>query len=185
MDYKIILAENQVFETERLILRKIELSDAKDIFEYSSDEKTVKYIGFDVHKSIEDTEEAIVNYFIPNRLITWGIIDKENKKLIGTIDLRIKNKQASFGWIINKKYWGKGITFEAASCLKKFAFNSLEVEVISCIHDIDNPNSGRVMEKLEMNKLGHVWKYEKGENHLMAYWAITKNEYMDRSMTKI
>ena len=37
-NYKLILAQNQEIETERLLLRPVTLEDAEGMYEYSSDE---------------------------------------------------------------------------------------------------------------------------------------------------
>ncbi len=39
-------AENQRIETECLILRPVTLADAEDMYEYASDEETVRYVFF-------------------------------------------------------------------------------------------------------------------------------------------
>ena len=44
MNYPLIFAENQRIETERLILRPVTLADAEDMYEYASDEETVRYV---------------------------------------------------------------------------------------------------------------------------------------------
>ncbi|HBC90047.1 MAG TPA: N-acetyltransferase [Lactococcus sp.] len=178
-DKQVILAELQVFETERLVFRKIELSDKEDMFEYASDPEVVRYVTFPEHKSLEMTEESIVNYFIPNRLICWGVVDKQSGKMIGTIDLRLEGDQAIFGWVLNRKFWGRGLMPEAAAYLRDLAFNQLEVQVITAEHDAENPKSGRVMEKIGMRKIGQVYTYIAKEKRsvLCDYWALTKAEY--------
>ena len=47
----LLLAENIVLETERLILRPLTLEDAADVFEYVSDEETMEHI-FEPHTSL-------------------------------------------------------------------------------------------------------------------------------------
>lgn len=44
MNYPLIFAENQRIETECLILRPVTLADAEDMYEYASDEETVRYV---------------------------------------------------------------------------------------------------------------------------------------------
>ena len=43
-NHYVIFAENQVLETERLLLRPLTLADAKDMFEYASDEETTTFV---------------------------------------------------------------------------------------------------------------------------------------------
>lgn len=51
---KLLLAEYAVLETERLILRPLTLEDTADVFEYVSDEETMKYI-FKPHTTLQQT----------------------------------------------------------------------------------------------------------------------------------
>ena len=52
----------QTLETERLILRKFELSDAELVYKnWTSDPLVTKHLSWDVHKSLDDTIEY-VNY---------------------------------------------------------------------------------------------------------------------------
>ncbi len=48
-----------VLETPRLILRKISLKDAQDIFDYAKDPEVSKYLSWEPHKSFEDSVKFI------------------------------------------------------------------------------------------------------------------------------
>ena len=62
MNYPLIFAENQRIETERLILRPVTLADAEDMYEYASDEETVRYV-FLKNQTIAET--TLLNFL-------WG-----------------------------------------------------------------------------------------------------------------
>ena len=175
----ILLAEHQVFETDRLILRKVELTDATDIFEYCSNPEVVKSLTISPHETIDVSKDGIVNYFMSNRLTSWAIVDKESQKMIGTIDMRITGSQASFGWVLNDKFWGKGLMPEAAKCLRDFAFDVLNFQVLTADHMSENVKSGRVMEKIGMKKTGQIYLYmnKLKKSVLCDYYALTKEEY--------
>ncbi|MHC5218098.1 GNAT family N-acetyltransferase [Enterococcus sp. LJL128] len=157
VNYNLILAENQRLETERLVLRPVTLADASDMFEYASDEETVVYV-FPLHQRLEDTEAAIADYFMSNPLGKYGIELKENKKLIGAIDLRVEpaNKIAEIGYSLSRKYWGYGLVPEACEALLELGFEKLQLIRIFAKHDEENPNSGRVMDKIGMKEEGRI-----------------------------
>jgi hypothetical protein len=50
---------NPTLETERLILRKLEISDAQDIFDYAKHLEVAKYMTWEAHKSIENAKGFI------------------------------------------------------------------------------------------------------------------------------
>ena len=51
---KIELADVPVLETERLLLKKLSLNDAEDIFEYANEEEVTKYVIWNRHNSVVD-----------------------------------------------------------------------------------------------------------------------------------
>lgn len=149
------LAKHRILETDRLILRPITLDDAADLFEYASDPENTKHT-FPTHKSIDETNWVISNLFMSAPLGNFAIELKENGKMIGTCDLRINEgeKSAELAYAINKKYWGNGYAPEAAQHLLEFAFNTLNVQRVWAKFASENGASGRVMEKIGMEKEG-------------------------------
>lgn len=179
-DKNLLLAEHETLETTRLFLRKLELSDAEEMFEYASDPMVARYTSFNPHDSLDTTKLTLANFFLPNRLTHWAMIEKTSGKLIGEITFHfINDKIVEFGWVLNRKFWGKGYAVEAGQALFALCFNFLGVEVIQAQHLVENKNSGRVMEKLGMTQLGQVYSYfPKFEKPVLTrYWALSKAEF--------
>lgn len=177
------MAKHNTIETPRLLLRPVTLKDAEDMHEYASDEKTTYYV-FDRHTSMKETEEAIVSYFIEEPLGKFGIELKATGKLIGTIDLRVKDseKRALIGYTLNKDYHGSGYMTEAANRVLELGFDTLGLGCIAALHDERNAVSGKVMERLGMQKEGvlrHVAQWKQGEWFNDVYYSILKSEYDD------
>ncbi len=180
VNINLVLAEHQTLQTERLILRKLQLEDAPEMFNYASNPEVARFTSFEPHDSLETTRATIAKFFLPNSLYHWGIVEKTSGQLIGEIFLNpINEKTVELGWILNQDHWGKGIMPETAECLLALSFDKLEVKVIQAKHFTENAKSGRVMEKLGMKHLGKVYSYfPKFENPLLTdYWAITRDEY--------
>lgn len=72
MNRNVILAEHQRFETERLILRKVEITDAEAMFEYGSDPETVRFITIPPYEDIEATKAGIADFFCSEPLGLLG-----------------------------------------------------------------------------------------------------------------
>ena len=179
MDKNLILAEHEVFETERLILRKLEMTDAEDLFEIFSNPEIVRYVTFRAHHSIEETKAELANKLLHQRLMMWGIVEKTSQKVIGMISLYVKADKGEFAWNLNQKFWGKGLMPEAAQTLVDFAFNELGLKVLTADHFAENQKSGRVMEKIGMKKRGQIYAYIKKleKSVLCDYWALTLEDY--------
>jgi ribosomal-protein-alanine N-acetyltransferase len=52
-----VLRDLPTLETDRLLLCKIVLDDIEDIFAYASDPEVPKYMPWEPHRSLEDTDE--------------------------------------------------------------------------------------------------------------------------------
>lgn len=68
--------------TERLILRKIDMSDILHIFEYASDKEMTTYTVWDAHQSLHDTQkyiEKIVSGYEKKSSSPWNLIKRGTK----------------------------------------------------------------------------------------------------------
>lgn len=174
----------QTIETDRLILRRFELSDAGNMFKnYCGKEKITEYLSWSRHKSVSDTVSYLKDFVLPeydkNNTYRWAVVWKDNNEVIGCIDVCDSNERkrcAELGWVIGDAYWGKGIMPEAAKSVVKYLF-SVGYERIQATHHIDNRKSGRVMEKIGMQYEGILKKFSMfKDNNLIdcCMWAITK-----------
>ena len=114
-------------ETDRLILRKIQKSDAKDMLKnYCNDEDVVKFLPWYPHKDIKVTKQYIRNvikkYHIEKEnSYHWVIVLKETTEVIGAIDFGKYDKinsNCELGYCLSKSYWNKGI-MPLNTCLKQ------------------------------------------------------------------
>ena len=102
-------------ETERIILRPWQDSDAEALFKYASDPDVGPRAGWPPHKSVEDSLEIIRTVF--NAEGMWAVIWKESGEAIGGVgylpasasNLKIAEDHAEVGYWIARPYWGKGI----------------------------------------------------------------------------
>ncbi|MCJ8288807.1 MAG: GNAT family N-acetyltransferase [Crocinitomicaceae bacterium] len=146
--------------TERLLLRKIEASDYKEILLLRTDETVTKFIERPVNKQIKDEPGArklikeLNGYIERNESITWGIVLKNNPQVIGTICLwnfSQNHKTAEVGYELNPKFHGKGIMSEAIKTIVDFGFNQLKLDKIEAFTHNKNENSNKLLEKNGFN----------------------------------
>lgn len=175
-----LLEEHSKLESERLFLRPITLEDAKDIYEYSADEETTKYL-FNPHKDLAQTTKMIENYFLKEPLGKYALVLKKSNKMIGAIEFRVHewNKSGELGFTMNRKFWGKGYMNEAGNLILDLAFNKLGLERVFSESDTRNTASSNLMRRLGMTHEGTMRK-----NHMIrgtlvdsVYYSILKEEY--------
>lgn len=147
----------ETLETDRLILRLWQVEDVMDMYEYASDLRVGPNAGWPVHEQIE-TSEKIIEGFIKDKDV-YAIVLKSENKVIGSIglhhikpdNLEVGQTQKEIGYVLNPKYWGKGIIPEAVAATLKYGFEVLKADLIWCCHFSFNENSKRVIKKTGFN----------------------------------
>jgi RimJ/RimL family protein N-acetyltransferase len=145
-------------ETERLILRELEYTDEKDLFEMDSDPEVHLFIENNPVKSIDEITkviEILKKQYKENGIARWAVIDKLTNECIGWSGLKYfnqpLNKHNNFyelGYRFKKKHWGKGFATESSIAILDYGFANLNVDKIFAITDPKNANSKKVLTKL-------------------------------------
>jgi len=154
------LPELPKLESERLILRKIILEDALDIFEYAHVPEVAEFLPWFPHQSIQDSIEFIKfteEKFESDEWIILGIELKENRKtdrFNRYSRLKGVNNCADIGYVISKNFWGKGMMTEALKEVIKYCFDELADEPVEAHCEEANIGSWKVMKKCGMKNEG-------------------------------
>ena len=177
----LLMVQHNHIESERIILRPVSLDDAEDMFEYTSDEETTRYL-YDKHKDLDQTKNFIANYFLEEPIGKYALVLKENNKMIGAIEFRVheSNKCGELGYTLNRNFWGKGYMTEAGKAILELAFNVLNLVRVFAECDVINRASGKVLDRLGMKCEGIHRKSHMTKGTLLdsAYYSILKEEYV-------
>jgi ribosomal-protein-alanine N-acetyltransferase len=138
------------------LLSEVMLDDFKQLV---SDPDIMRFIG--EPQSNEQAHSMFLNYleYRPKYgLGSWALIEKETKEFIGYGILRFlwDTRSAEIGYVLSKKYWGKGLAVEAARAILRWGFERSDVSSIAGLADPQNLASIRVLEKLGMQYTGIV-----------------------------
>ena len=139
------------FETERLILRPWQDSDAEALYEYAKDDRVGPAAGWPPHTSVENSREIIRK--VLSKPETYAVVLKETGRAIGSIGLHFhsdlaKENEPELGYWIGRPFWGRGLVPEAARALLNHAFLDLGCSQVWCGYYEGNERSKRVQEKL-------------------------------------
>ena len=173
-------------ETERLILRRWEESDAEDLYKYASDPDVGPIAGWPAHQSLDESRYVIKNVF--NGQEAYAVCLKEDGKAIGAIELKLNghtdmtehDDECELGYWLGKPFWGQGIMPEAARELLRHAFEDVGMTKVWCGYYEGNIKSKRVQEKVGFH---YQWKSEGVDVPLMhEKWtghvsSITKDQW--------
>lgn len=182
VSYDEILKNNTRIVSENIILRPFSIEDSEDVLEYGKDKKVTKYLTWDSFYTLEDAKNIIENYY-KKQLNTYAIELKCLKKCIGCIDIRVdsKNNKATFGYVLNSKYWGRGIMTEALKVILDLSFNKLKLNKVEGCHYVGNEGSGKVMQKCMMKYEGTALEevFVKGKYFDVVHYGITRKQYKE------
>lgn len=142
------------FETERLILRSWEESDAEELFCYAKDPAVGLSAGWPPHTSVENSREIIRDALSGPE--TYAVVLQETGNPIGCAALfrngegsiPLSDGEAELGYWLGVPYWGQGIIPEACRELVRHGFEDLGLDRIWCGNFEGNSNSERVWGKL-------------------------------------
>lgn len=179
-----IFSRLPMLETPRLILRKMAMTDAQDMYDYSSDPEVSRHVLWDAHRSVQESRaylRYILRQYRYNEPSSWGIELRETGRLIGTIGFMWWNKDnrsAEIGYSLSRAHWNHGYMTEALREVIDFGFNEMALHRIEAQHETTNPASGRVMEKVGMRKEGVLRGrlYNKGRYVDVALYAILRGD---------
>lgn len=109
----------KIIETPKFILRPATLKDVPDIYEYLSQDKVVKYLPFNPHRTMSDTKRFVQLFFLNNyrqgKVGNYVVYHKAHKKVIGNVginNVRPRSKEGEIAICINPKYWGNNFSTE-------------------------------------------------------------------------
>jgi ribosomal-protein-alanine N-acetyltransferase len=151
---------NIQIETERLIIRTLDESDAEQLHRVVSQEEVVRYLPEDV-MSIDEVREIIswlrrcYNENRPDKIIKWtlGIVLKETGTIIGWVGLGpldFSPGEIEIFYGLSQEHWGRGIATEASCALLKYGFETIGLKRIVAVTKTENVGSAKVLEKLGM-----------------------------------
>lgn len=142
-----------VFNTQRLTLRQLNLSDAEAIAVLRSNDIVNQYIDRPKHKSKEDALDFInkMNLSIKrNQSLYWAICLKGSAVLIGTCcmwSFSASKTVAEMGYELHPDFHRQGFIQEAVQPIIHYAFANLGLQKLEAYTHRDNLGSIRLLQK--------------------------------------
>ena len=153
---------NGVIETKRLLFRAWRVEDAEELFVLASDSEVGPRAGWPPHQSVEESREVIESVFASDHV--WALVEKDTGRIVGCMgyytheesNIGIAEEEAEVGYWIGRPYWNQGLCTEALRAMVDYCFNVVGYVTLWSDYFVDNPASGRVMEKCGFRDTGRV-----------------------------
>ena len=144
-------------ETERLVLRPLVVSDGARVARFTSDLDVSRMMTSIPHPYIRIAAEGWILIGRARahleRDYTFGV-ELAGEGLIGCVGAhRRKGEAVEIGYWLGKPFWGQGFATEAVGA---FVFEAQRLGPLEAGHFVDNPASGRVLEKAGFSYTGET-----------------------------
>lgn len=153
----------QELVTRRLVVRRLEASDAEKVFAYRTDPNVLCFQSWEP-ASPEDVREVLertssIPLFAPDEWFQLGIASRETGELVGDCGLHVRGddqRQVEVGITVASAFQRRGIAFEALNALFNFLFEQTSAHRLFCSVDPENIPCQRLLEKIGMRREGHL-----------------------------
>lgn len=154
-------------ETANLKLRRLQLSDADDLFSLRSDPRVHEHTDTRPDSSLEETKNYIkaMNRGIDEHVwILWGIEHRATGRVIGTIciwNLKTEQESGEVGYILHPRFQGQGLMQEALLAVMDYGFSSMGLRVLEAHTEERNLRSRALLQRCGFAEVGQ--EVEQGE----------------------
>ena len=146
-------------ETERLILRKFTEDDMDDLYLLLSDEEVNTFLPWYPVKNLEETKAFYEARYAANyekaHAYDYAVCLKENNVPVGYVNVKMDDSY-DLGYGLRREFWRRGIMTEAAGAVAA-QLKRDGIPYITATHDVNNPRSGGVMQRIGMT---YQYSYE-------------------------
>ncbi len=144
-----------ILETERLLLRRQQVSDIVFLIDLWADPQVTRYLGGPRDRDwLCSVFEETAQNPCAEQYDLWPVVEKETGQVIGHCGLLDKEvdgrTEIELTYILSPSVWGKGYATEIGQAIKQFAFEKMGVERLIALIEPENEPSERVAIKLGM-----------------------------------
>lgn len=116
---------------------------------------------------------ALNDYAAGKTVGRWGLFNNNDNEFIGMCLLRdfdgVTGK-IELGYVLSRKYWGKGIASEVALIMTNYAFTHTGANEIVAVTTLENIPSQKVLEKAGMCRLDNILR----DGEELAFFSIER-----------
>jgi ribosomal-protein-alanine N-acetyltransferase len=148
-------------QTERLLLKQIEMADAEAIYKMRSNKRVNEFIGRPEMENLESAIELVnrvQDAYKKETSLAWSGILRGEGQCIGTCGFNhfdFPNHHAEIGGELDVNYWGKNIAIEAVEGIIQYGFESLQLHSIEAKVSPLNRGAIFLLETLGFEKEAH------------------------------
>jgi len=151
---------NKTLETDKILLRPLVIEDLEKFVLLTKDKNMWYYFTHDLsdRDDLEDWVNTAIKQMEKKTRLTFTIIDKETKNIIGSSsfgNILEQHKCIEIGWTwISKKYQGKKINNKVKYLMMKYCFEELKFERVEFKTDVLNTFARKALSRIGATEEG-------------------------------
>ncbi len=135
-------------KTERLLLRAFTRNDIESIFAIYSDAEVNRFLPWYPLRTLEEAGRLYEERYAGAGEYRWAVCLRDENVPVGYVHVSADGSH-DLGYALGRAYWGRGLATEACrAVIDRLRMDG--VPFVTATHDVNNPGSGRVMQKLGM-----------------------------------
>ncbi|WP_442267462.1 GNAT family N-acetyltransferase [Tenacibaculum sp. ZS6-P6] len=164
-----------ILESERLIIKEVEVSEAPFYFELFNDPDWIKYINDKGLKSVEETEIYLKDILVKNEKLNglgfFSVLLKETNEFIG-MSSALQREKLDFvdvGYAFLPKARGKGYASEATLLMMDYIKEKFQQEKVLAFTVPENEKSQQLLKRLGFKYVGLETVFEGEKDCVYEY----------------
>lgn len=176
--------EHLILETQRLLLREMNVSDMDSLRSILQDERVMyAYNGaFNDEETMAWMQKQLQRYK-DFGFGLWAVVLKESGEMIGQCGITMQEYNdmmvPEVGYLLAYKYWHKGYAIEAATACRDYGFSTLHFDAMYSIIRDNNIASQKVAIRNGMIPIDSVVKHYRGEEMPHKVYRINASCFSD------
>lgn len=169
-----------VLTSERLVLRRIRLSDAEALFEVLSDADLMTWWSSGPHRTVEETR-AYLKPAAAGEWRSWAITRAGEDIALGWVNAHLRRANVSeIGYILHRSVWGQGIAREAVSMVIDLLLITESQRRVFADADPENAASIGLLTSMGFQLEGHLraeWETHIGVRDTLLF-GLLRDEWL-------
>jgi RimJ/RimL family protein N-acetyltransferase/predicted nucleotidyltransferase len=144
-----------LIETQRLVLRPIELADLDRFVSLHADREVMRFIGPLDRATAQERLQHAEREWQERRYGMLAVIERATGHFLGRAGLKYwpQFDETELGWVLQRDVWGRGYATEAGSACIEWGFSEFPMPYLTAMVSPENVKSVRVVERLGLTPL--------------------------------
>ena len=168
---------SNLYQSNTILIREFIPEEQQSFIALFEDEEVARYIPLRSAVQYQELFKESIADYENGPLGRWGIFDAQTGDFIGMClarNFKYISGQVEIGYVLAKKYWGKGIASEVSKVLVAYCFKHTDTSQVVAVTDLENIGSQKVLEKTGLKRLKNL----KRDGEELAYFRIERWQYL-------